>query len=106
MPGRRFCVIAGPPRRAGRHRLDSDGGAQEQRTAEQLGGREQLAEHQRGEQGGGQGFAQRQHRGLSGPDAPQASQEQQRRGPPVQMLYPLLIERPWKKYASTLRTGT
>lgn len=25
---------------------------------------------------------------------------------PVRMLYPLLIERPWKKYASTLRTGT
>jgi hypothetical protein len=24
----------------------------------------------------------------------------------VRMLYPLLIERPWKKYASTLRTGT
>ena len=26
--------------------------------------------------------------------------------PPVRMLYPLLIDRPWKKYASTLRTGT
>lgn len=25
---------------------------------------------------------------------------------PVRMLYPLMIERPWKKYASTLRTGT
>jgi hypothetical protein len=25
---------------------------------------------------------------------------------PVRMLSPLLIERPWKKYASTLRTGT
>jgi len=25
---------------------------------------------------------------------------------PVRMLYPLLIERPWKKYAATLRTGT
>jgi len=25
---------------------------------------------------------------------------------PVRMLYPLLIDRPWKKYASTLRTGT
>jgi len=25
---------------------------------------------------------------------------------PVRMLYPFLIERPWKKYASTLRTGT
>ena len=25
---------------------------------------------------------------------------------PVRMLYPLLIERPWKKYATTLRTGT
>ena len=25
---------------------------------------------------------------------------------PVRMLYPLLIERPWTKYASTLRTGT
>jgi hypothetical protein len=24
---------------------------------------------------------------------------------PVRMLYPLLIERPWKKYAATLRTG-
>jgi len=24
----------------------------------------------------------------------------------VRMLYPLLIERPWQKYASTLRTGT
>ncbi|HEY7359647.1 MAG TPA: hypothetical protein VH642_02470 [Streptosporangiaceae bacterium] len=23
-----------------------------------------------------------------------------------ELLYPLLIERPWKKYASTLRTGT
>jgi Hemerythrin HHE cation binding domain len=26
--------------------------------------------------------------------------------PPVRMLSPLLIERPWKKYAATLRTGT
>jgi len=26
--------------------------------------------------------------------------------PPVRMLYPFLIDRPWKKYASTLRTGT
>jgi hypothetical protein len=26
--------------------------------------------------------------------------------PPVRMLYPLLIDRPWKKYASTLRSGT
>jgi DNA-directed RNA polymerase specialized sigma24 family protein len=25
---------------------------------------------------------------------------------PVRMLYAFLIERPWKKYASTLRTGT
>jgi len=25
---------------------------------------------------------------------------------PVRMLYPILIERPWKKYAATLRTGT
>jgi hemerythrin-like domain-containing protein len=25
---------------------------------------------------------------------------------PVRMLYPLLIERPWKKYAATLRNGT
>jgi len=25
---------------------------------------------------------------------------------PVRMLYPVLIERPWKKYAATLRTGT
>jgi len=25
---------------------------------------------------------------------------------PVRMLYPLMIERPWKKYASTLRNGT
>jgi iron-sulfur cluster repair protein YtfE (RIC family) len=25
---------------------------------------------------------------------------------PLRMLFPLLIERPWKKYASTLRTGT
>ena len=25
---------------------------------------------------------------------------------PVRMLYPFLIERPWKKYATTLRTGT
>jgi hemerythrin-like domain-containing protein len=25
---------------------------------------------------------------------------------PVRMLYPFLIERPWKKYASTLRTGS
>ena len=25
---------------------------------------------------------------------------------PGRMFYPLLIERPWKKYASTLRTGT
>jgi hypothetical protein len=25
---------------------------------------------------------------------------------PVRMLYPFLIERPWQKYASTLRTGT
>jgi hypothetical protein len=26
--------------------------------------------------------------------------------PPVRILYPLLIGRPWKKYASTLRTET
>jgi Hemerythrin HHE cation binding domain len=26
--------------------------------------------------------------------------------PPVRMLSPLLIDRPWKKYAATLRTGT
>jgi len=25
---------------------------------------------------------------------------------PVRLLYPLLIDRPWKKYAATLRTGT
>jgi hypothetical protein len=25
---------------------------------------------------------------------------------PVRILSPLLIERPWKKYAATLRTGT
>jgi hypothetical protein len=25
---------------------------------------------------------------------------------PVRMLFPLLIQRPWKKYASTLREGT
>jgi hypothetical protein len=25
---------------------------------------------------------------------------------PVRMLYPVLIERPWKKYAATLRNGT
>ena len=25
---------------------------------------------------------------------------------PVRVLYPLLIERPWKKYATTLRTGS
>jgi len=25
---------------------------------------------------------------------------------PVRMLYPFLVERPWKKYAATLRTGT
>jgi len=25
---------------------------------------------------------------------------------PVRMLFPLLVERPWKKYAATLRTGT
>ena len=25
---------------------------------------------------------------------------------PVRMLYPFMIQRPWKKYASTLRTGT
>ena len=25
---------------------------------------------------------------------------------PVRMLFPFLIERPWKKYAATLRTGT
>jgi hypothetical protein len=25
---------------------------------------------------------------------------------PIRMLYPFLIERPWKKYAATLRTGT
>jgi len=25
---------------------------------------------------------------------------------PVRMLYPLLVERPWKKYAATLRNGT
>lgn len=25
---------------------------------------------------------------------------------PVRMLYPLLIQRPWRKYAATLRTGT
>jgi Hemerythrin HHE cation binding domain len=26
--------------------------------------------------------------------------------PPVRVLYPFLIERPWKKYATTLRSGT
>jgi hypothetical protein len=26
--------------------------------------------------------------------------------PPVRILYPFLIDRPWKKYAATLRTGT
>jgi hemerythrin-like domain-containing protein len=26
--------------------------------------------------------------------------------PPIRLLYPLLIDRPWKKYASTLRNGT
>jgi hypothetical protein len=25
---------------------------------------------------------------------------------PVRMLYPILIDRPWKKYAAKLRTGT
>jgi len=25
---------------------------------------------------------------------------------PIRMLYPVMIERPWKKYAATLRTGT
>ena len=25
---------------------------------------------------------------------------------PVRILYPVLIERPWRKYAATLRTGT
>jgi len=25
---------------------------------------------------------------------------------PLRVLFPFLIERPWKKYASTLRTGT
>ena len=25
---------------------------------------------------------------------------------PVRLLYPLLIDRPWRKYAATLRTGT
>jgi hypothetical protein len=25
---------------------------------------------------------------------------------PARMLYPLLIDRPWKKYAATLRAGT
>jgi len=25
---------------------------------------------------------------------------------PVRMLYPFLIERPWKKYAASLRNGT
>jgi hypothetical protein len=25
---------------------------------------------------------------------------------PVRMLYPFLVDRPWKKYASTLRNGT
>ena len=25
---------------------------------------------------------------------------------PLRMLFPLVVERPWKKYASTLRTGT
>jgi hypothetical protein len=26
--------------------------------------------------------------------------------PPVRILYPFLIGRPWKKYAATLRTGS
>ena len=26
--------------------------------------------------------------------------------PPVRLLYPLLIARPWRKYADTLRNGT
>ena len=25
---------------------------------------------------------------------------------PLRLLFPFMIERPWKKYASTLRTGT
>ena len=25
---------------------------------------------------------------------------------PVRVLYPVLIDRPWKKYAATLRSGT
>ena len=25
---------------------------------------------------------------------------------PVRLLFPLMIDRPWKKYAATLRTGT
>ena len=25
---------------------------------------------------------------------------------PVRLLYPFMIDRPWKKYATTLRTGT
>jgi len=57
--------------------LDSHAGAHQQSGPQQLRWGRLLAEHDRGEQGGGEGFAQRQHRGPSGPDAPQASQEQQ-----------------------------
>jgi hypothetical protein len=57
--------------------LDGDAGADQERGAQQLRRGRQLAEQDGGEQGGGEGFAQRQHRGLGGPDAPQAGQEQQ-----------------------------
>ncbi len=70
-------AIAGLPRWADGDCLDGDAGAHEQRGAQQLRGHEQLAERHRGEQCGGEGFAQRQHGGAGCSDASQASQEQQ-----------------------------
>ena len=55
--------------------LDGDAGADQERGPQQLRQGRQLAEHDGGEQGGGEGFAQRQDRSLSSPDAPQAGQE-------------------------------
>jgi hypothetical protein len=61
----------------GGHELDGDGGAYQQRGAQQLRRDRELAEHDGGEQGGGEGLEQRQDRGLGRPDAAQAAQEQQ-----------------------------
>jgi hypothetical protein len=61
-------------------RLHGNAGAEQQRAAQQLGRRQQLAKHDRGQCRGGERLAERQHGGLRSADAPQAGEEQQRGG--------------------------